>query len=234
MPKINVSSAPAKNAATYINQKLQASAGKAVTLFLSGGSSLKVLSYINLELLSSTTTVVMGDERFTKVSEGSNYIQLTETSFFKSLQKRGVNFINTAVGETEDLTSFTQRLNDEYQKIKTDRGEQYQIGLFGIGHDCHTASIFPQDTEKAFKELYLDAPAQYISVIEPTNEFPERVTITPAFIDTELDDIIVYAAGKQEMLLTLQFAQHEYMCPALTLLKHSKAQLFTDAEIARL
>ena len=224
---------PAHDAGLFITQSMFEHINDRVLLLLSGGSSLEILKYIDTDVLGPHITIMMADERFTDDALGNNFSQLSHTDFYRDAKVAGVKFISSKVRKDETHSAFTKRLRDKLLKYLKGSSKPFIIGTFGIGHDCHTASIFPKQTKKEFDKIYATS-ASYISINEPNNEFHKRTTVTPEFIKNEINEVIIYAAGKQESLFALQYAKTVNQCPALLLTEHGNFTLFTDAEIAEL
>lgn len=233
MKRINASGMPAHDAGIFITQSLFTHLSDKILLLLSGGSSLQILGHIDTDSLGPHITIMMVDERFTKDIAGNNFTQLTKTDFYQDAKTAGVKFISSKPRKNETHSVFTKRLRDALLKYLEGSAKPYIIATFGIGHDCHTASIFPKTTKKEFNDLYATS-ASYIAVSEPNNEYHKRTTITPEFIKSKIDEIIIFAAGKQETLFTLQYAKSANQCPALLLTEQDNYTLFTDAEITGL
>ena len=232
MERINNSAAPAHEAGVFLKNRLEDHAGKSILLLLSGGSSLAVLANVDTTVLGSHITMAMADERFT-IGDGNNFTQLAATEFYTDAKEAGVQFIDSRVDKNESHELFAKRLATVLHEYCIQNPNAYIIGLFGIGHDCHTASIFPKQTIEEFNSIY-DKTSPLIPVDEPNDQYHKRVTVTPAFINSKVDELLIYAAGKQETLLSLTFAEQEHECPALILTNHQKSSMFTDAEIPSL
>jgi 6-phosphogluconolactonase/glucosamine-6-phosphate isomerase/deaminase len=170
------------------------------------------------------------DERFTTDAEGNNFLQLQQTEFYKKVKDSGAQFFNSSPKENETQTEFSSRLKEEIEKYFYSNPESYALGVFGIGEDGHTAGIFPMG-EKEFTDTYR-TPEFYIPVFEPANAYPHRSSITPAFIEEVVDDVVLYAVGtnKCENILDYMynrtFTEHEI--PALIPASHPQSVLFTD------
>lgn len=87
--------------------------------------------------------------------------------------------------------------------VVTDVARPYGIALFGIGPDGHTAAIFPMDAGP-FTETYTNIPTTMTAVTYSNNPFPQRVSITPDFIRTYLDETFVYATGAEKRPVLVQ------------------------------
>ena len=144
--------------------------------------------------------------------------------------ENNIVFINTSVKTGETHKKYITRLNKELENYLQEHPEAYLIGLFGVGYDGHTAGIFPKQTKSEFEKIY-HSDNYFIGINEPDNEFHKRVTLTPSFIHESIAEVILFAAGKQETLMTLSFTERVHQFPALLLTKHKHCSLFTDAEI---
>jgi 6-phosphogluconolactonase/glucosamine-6-phosphate isomerase/deaminase len=228
--KTHISETPEKEAGEYICKKLQEHAGEQILLLLSGGSAFSILDHIDPSCIGPHVHIGLSDERFTTDAQGNNFLQLQQTAFYKKIQESGAQFFDSFPKEHETQFEFSNRLKLEIEKYFYAYPESYALGIFGIGEDGHTAGIFPMG-EKEFADTYKTAEF-YIPVTEPTNTYPLRSSITPAFIEEVIDDVVLYAVGtnKCENILDYMynrtFAEHEI--PALIPASHPQSVLFTD------
>lgn len=229
--KINVSETPAKDAALHITKLLSSSKGNTLVL-LSGGSALPIFDYIDEEVLNSNQTFMMMDERFSDDSTINNYLQFSQTNFFKKIQSRSAKVIessfDTSVTTLEEAAIAMQKTLEYFFKVQENCNV---IALFGIGKDGHTASIFPKESEGEFNVLYRTNKL-YIPVTEESNTCKERMTITPYFIKNFVNHSILFAIGAEKcdgILQQMKDGSYDaYQIPALIPSRHPTSQLFTD------
>lgn len=234
MQNINSSTEPAIEAGVFINKLFKKHQHKNIIFFMSGGSAINVLNKLDVSSLGKHVTAIMADDQFTNKEIGSNYLQMKNSKFYPEAKAAGVKFIDTTAQKHKDQSELADGLNKKLQTLLTNKKDTYCFGLFGVGHDCHTANIFPAQSKEKFDQIYKHE-GPYIGVLNKQgSDYPERVTLTPSFIQKQVKELVVYAAGKQEVLLSIQFAKHEWQCPGLILTNHKKSFLFTDAEIMNL
>jgi 6-phosphogluconolactonase/glucosamine-6-phosphate isomerase/deaminase len=228
--KTNISSNPTKEAREYISQVLREHSESPVLFFISGGSALRVLECIEPDALKQSQTIMMMDERFTKDQNGNNFSLLTQTTFFKNAQGSGVEFISTLPKEDERHEQFSERIDAQVETYLQAHSDAYVLGLFGIGEDGHTASIFPA-TEQDFIEAYTSEHT-FVPITRPQEQYPFRISITPAFIEEKISEAVLYAVGSKKCdnilsyMHTKNFGAHEI--PALIPARHPESTLFTD------
>lgn len=232
--EITQTDTPEKAAGTSISSILKARQDQPVLLLLSGGSALKVLEHIDPASLYKNTTVLMADDRFTDDSEHNNFLQLKETNFFQAATDRGVTFVDTVPERESDTPeSFATGIHKTLSYYVDIHPDAYVIGLFGVGNDGHTASIFPDNSEAAFRSKYFNDEL-YMASKNPAGPITDRITITPYFIKHHLDEILIYAAGASKKLILEQLSNPDtkaHQLPAKLLTEKGKVTLFTDQEL---
>ncbi|MDA8596969.1 6-phosphogluconolactonase [Candidatus Pacebacteria bacterium] len=205
-------------------------------LVLSGGSAFNVIKHLSGTYPSKQLTLLLADERFTSDVSGSNYLQLTQTDFFKRVEESPnsaaisttPNLGDASITETAFALEKTLRY---YLQIHPDT---HIIALLGIGEDGHTASIFPNESKEVFDAVYTNDHL-YIPVSKPDDRYPERMTITPYFISHLVDDVVIYAVGKEKCenviseLVKDNRSVHEL--PAAIAAGHPRSNLFTDCQL---
>ena len=228
----HISLEAAKEAGAYIEKRIFDNYNKSILFIISGGSSLAVLEHINPEKISKSTTLVVTDERFTNDLVGNNFLQLQQTIFYSKAREVGVQFISTIPLDNERHEQFAERIQKQIESYYSENLNSYTIGLFGIGEDGHTASIFPT-TEIEFNTAY-KSDSYYVPVTQPEQKYPFRATVTPSFIEEKINDVVLYAVGSTKCDNILKymhnknFAHHEI--PALIPAQHPSSILFTDCQ----
>lgn len=228
--RTQVSVTPETEAGKYLTEVLDAHATREVLLILSGGSALSILHHIHTDSLGSHVTVCMADERYTHEIDGQNFTGLMQTSFYEHARESHVQFLDTTPKQHEPLHVFTLRIKDMLEAYITEHPNCYAIGVLGIGEDGHTAGIFPA-SENEFTTLYRGGE-YYVSLTQTKAPYPFRSTITPTFIEEVLDEVILYAVGKNkcenilDYMYNRTFEPHEI--PALIPASHPQSTLFTD------
>lgn len=230
--KTHISESPAQDAGVYIQNLLQVHSHTSILFLIGGGSSLSVLEYIEPEVLGKHITVCTTDERFTREDKGNNFLQLQQTNFFKRGEAEGMKSISTYPQEGETHTQFSERIQGELESYYKKNPQGYTLGLFGIGEDGHTASIFPSP-ESEFLTTYV-TDSLYVPVLRPALTYTQRTTISPAFIEDMLTDVILFAVGSNKCDNILNYMHNKnfkhYQIPALIPAQHPKSILFTDCE----
>lgn len=228
--KTVISNTSAQDAGVYIQEKLSLNKEKKILFIVSGGSSLTVLSHIDQTVLGDHMTVILTDERFTEDQTGINFIQLQKTDFYTHALEKQVHFISSKPQSGESHSEFAQRLDTTLQNYLNENTNVYVIGIFGIGEDGHTASIFPT-SEVAFDTTF-KADALYTAVTQEVTAYPQRVTITPSCIQETLDEVVLYAVGSVKCDNILNYIHNKnfthFQIPALIPAQHPQSILFTD------
>ncbi len=228
--KTSITAAPGQDAGKHISDTLRMHAHQPVLFLISGGSALTVLTHIDPEVLGANITIGLVDERFTTDEQGNNFMQLESTDFYKTALEKGVRFIVTKPHSGERHENFALRIGDALESLIETTHTQFTVGLFGIGEDGHTASIFPS-TEHEFKQAY-NSDRPYVAISRPDIPYPFRISLTPQFIEEKIDEVILYAVGSKKCdnilsyMHTKNFGAHEI--PALIPARHIGSTLFTD------
>lgn len=182
--KIDGIQKPAKHLAKTIADRLQN--GKGVLWLVPGGSAIAVAAetakLLRKERLDNIDNlkISLTDERYGAVGHpDSNARQLKEAGF----DLPEAHFIPVLSGSNAKVTTanFDAKLKNLLQ------GNDYKIGLFGIGADGHTAGIKPESIAVRSGELAVN----FIS------EDYHRITITAKAIG-QLDEAVVYATGPEK------------------------------------
>jgi len=227
-----VSTNPEQQAGEYIRSKLREHENKDILLYISGGSSLNILQFIQNDVLIQNVTICMGDERFSRDDTINNFLQLKKTDFYSRAVTRFVHFIDTCPIVEESHSSFCNRIHttlSDYYKTHTNT---YTLGLFGVGEDGHTASIFP-NTKKEFSKIY-ESKNYFVTTVQKTVPCPKRISITPTIISNSLDAVVLYAVGQAKCAGILRHISDTSIelhdMPAQALALHTNAKLFTDCQ----
>jgi 6-phosphogluconolactonase/glucosamine-6-phosphate isomerase/deaminase len=151
--KTQTSDTPSLEAGQYIQEKLASHKDEYILLLVAGGSALAVLEAIDGTKLTSKVTIATTDDRFTHEAKGNNFAQLQQTNFYKDAREVGVQCISSKPQMSDTHESFTKRITLAFEDYFKIHSNSYTIGLFGIGEDGHTASIFPT-SESEFISKY--------------------------------------------------------------------------------
>lgn len=228
--RTHVSEAPDRDAGKHLSALLERHKSESILLVLSGGSAFAILPHIDPNVLGPHVTICMADERFTRDEDGNNFLQLAHTDLYTQAQAAGCAFIDSTPHAHEPQHQFTLRMQEAFTAYMDAHPEYYAVGTFGIGEDGHTAGIF-STPHKEFTSLYRSGEL-YVSLTQTSAPYPFRATITPTFIEEVLDEVILYAVGKNkcenilDYMYNRTFEQHEV--PALIPASHPQSTLFTD------
>src|SRR3989338_1207411 len=229
-----------------------------VLLFLSGGSCIKAYPYLAESILRlfrnsedddiQNLTILQVDERFQpKKKEDSNAYQMEKAGLWKTCQKANLEYYT--VSQERSLGDSVEFYNDTMKKFNISRMPQfdkegtqrkkkmYQIGVFGIGEDGHTAGLL-----RGY-ESYWNTESFYVGY-ENSGQFKNRITLTPCSIK-KMDMIFVLVQGdkKKKVLkklnhLTMKQCSNEdekeleNKFPAVVLSDIPQVEIFTDQKIS--
>jgi 6-phosphogluconolactonase/glucosamine-6-phosphate isomerase/deaminase len=231
---LHIDANPALRAGEYLNTLFSHYSRIPILFIISGGSALGILDLINSTSLDTRFTLGVLDERFSTDPKVNNFLQLSQTKFFKSALGKGAHTISTLPQEGERQEMLEKRLESSLHTWKTDHPAGKIIITQGIGPDGHTAGIMPYpDDPKTFEALFLgDA---WVASYDATgkNQFPLRVTTTLTFLK-EVGHSIVFIKGgeKGEILNTVLSPQGDlYKTPARIIHNMAQVDLFTDLTI---
>jgi 6-phosphogluconolactonase/glucosamine-6-phosphate isomerase/deaminase len=229
--KNSYSSTPKEDAGAHITAVLKEKSDVPTLLVLSGGSCAQILPHLRIEARTAPLVIAFGDERFTTTKEGNHYAQFRESDFYRELPEENISLVPSLPLPGEDHQSFAKRMNDAYETFLDAYPNAYALGIFGIGEDGHTAGIFP-GPEKEFLQTYRRTEEYCIPVVYLQSRYPQRISVTPAFIEDVLDEVVLFATGtnKCENILDYMFNRsfEEYQIPALIPASHPQSILFTD------
>ena len=227
--EIHVKDNPAKALGERITSVINEHEGD-VLCFLSGGSALAVVEYIQPMYRSECRTIfMMGDERVSGAPTANNYLQLANRYLgFRILD----HTIDTSIQPDEHVKEFAKRMNTEVETTISTANNLKIITILGVGEDGHVAGIFPMERSD-FQDTY-QSDQMYVPVRLDRLEFNFRASLTPEFILNKVSELFVYAAGesKTDMLYFLigdDKATHER--PAELIKQHISAHVYTDQPI---
>ncbi len=231
--RIDVSETPRIQTGRYLSELLEAHHASPILLMLSGGSVSSILPHINTDTLGPHVTITFVDERFTLDSKGSNFLQFQQTDFYETVKENSVSFISTVPKPEETQALYTDRISLALRTFMSTYPNAYTLGVFGIGDDGHTASIFPS-TQHEFTTRF-DTDEYYVAVTNAPQPYVLRSTIPPFFIEECIDDVVLYAVGENKCNTVLidmhnkNLQPHEV--PALIPALHPESILFTDCHL---
>lgn len=205
-----------------------------ILLLLAGGSSLKILPGINIDLISSKTTISSLDERYSLNPSENNMEQIMQTEFFSKARENGANLIDTRVLEGESQEALAERFNKALNDWIIENPKGKIIATVGIGPDGHFAGIMPHPEDPGkFHDLFDKDPSQLAVGYDATgkNEFPQRVTTTLSLI-RRIGAAVCYVVGenKRDALEKLSSEEGSIESTPARILREipGKVFLFTD------
>ncbi len=220
------SSTPSVDAGVALTRFLEKNKELPVLLLLSGGSAFEILPHVDMSVLSPRITLGLVDERCETNPLINNFIQLSETDFFKKAIELGVKVIDISIKEGESCSdvgnNFERKLCDWMNVNKKGK----IIVTMGIGGDGHTAGIMPN--------IYEDFESTYVlsyEVPKDVNEYTKRITTTYKFLREKVDEAIVYATGeaKQSLIKSIEAKDKNiFEMPSQILNEMKSVTVFTD------
>ena len=197
--ELHVSACPAEEAGKELARLANGSAGP-ILLLLSGGSALAILEHARIDGGKlGTATIAVLDERVSADPALNNFAQLMSRTFFADARERGAAAIDTRVLPGETPERHAERFEAALRLWKQKNPDGSVLATMGIGEDGHTAGImpFPEDRE-AFAALFEGDRWVVGYDAGEKNAIPLRTTVTNAFLRTEVDAAICYAAGERK------------------------------------
>ena len=200
---------------------------------LSGGSSPKKL----YELLASEsyrnridwdqTYFFFGDERFVPVNDPQRNSLMAKDYLFHPLKIKESNIfeVDTTSSPEESAVKYWQSINAHFQE----KIVEFDFNLLGIGHNSHTASLFPNtavlnESEATIKSVFVEEIDSY------------RITMTAPLINQSRHiAFLVFGKGKADavfhILVDPSGTSTQYPARLITKDKN-KVQWFLDEKAA--
>lgn len=203
-------------AADYVNTVLSEHQNSPVLLLLSGGSSLKVPSLIDLRLCDHVTVALI-DERISPNVDDRNVTGLEKIEF---VSPAGLHFLPIEQKKTPEVSAARYE-NVLKHWVRAHPGA-FVFAILGMGPDGHIAGMMP-GFEKFFngKTWVVGYDAGH------ANKFPNRVTVTNTFLNNIVDDAVLYATGREKMKALTNI----HMYPAGIIYEMKHVGIFTDQPI---
>lgn len=241
-PVLEKSDNPAYAAGTYISDVLSTHVDQPILLLLAGGSSRKVLPYINPEYLTKHITVTVTDERFTDDMSENNFDVLQTMKFYEDLTSVDAYCINTSVvggniayeehSKQEGVKLHASQFSNHIEEWLKEFPSGIIVGLFGMGPDGHIAGIIPG----IYKGDEFDAKFLGTSLVEVVEDnrsdaaHPIRVSVTMSLMK-RIHYPILFLEGENkkpalEKALNEETAYEEI--PARIILDMKTPVIFTD------
>lgn len=224
-------------AAKIIGQKISADLtgwkNEPVLLLLSGGSSLRILDYIEIQNWTNITLFFL-DERHSVNNADSNFAELTRSNWFTKISEANVKYIDSRVLPDENLDSFSKRLADNLNNWLMANPNGKKLAIMGMGPDGHVAGIFPYpENPEMFTKLFTGQELVVSHNVAGKNKFPLRVTTTFSFF-RQLDKSYAYICGEEKRNALIQLmknTQPKHDLPAGIFYNIKDILLVTDINI---
>lgn len=174
-------------------------ADKPTLLLLSGGSSLEVVKHMNPNILRSNLSFGLVDERFGVHERDRNLTAILKTPFVKSAQKQGrpITAIEATSGSVQESASRYEAYLKQWRVTFRD---SVIAAVLGIGADGHVAGVMPFPGDRAwFEDTFANSRKWVVGYdTKGVGDFPQRVTVTPYFLNQEVDYAIAFACGRKK------------------------------------
>lgn len=224
-----------QSAADALNLLFKKYSPKPFLFLSSGGSSLKILDYVNPIYFNSESTLTILDERYSKDASVNNFAQLEETSFYKNVAQNKCQIINTKPLENETMHGLAERFESQLKKWLENYKDGVIIASIGIGSDSHTAGIMPYPENNKFFEDMFNNKDSLVVAYDATgkNLHRDRVTTTLPFL-RKIKSAVVLASGdskKNALINLLSDNGNLAESPCRILRELENVQIFTDQDI---
>lgn len=218
-----------ETAGESINEFLRDNTRLPILFLMSGGSALKILDFIDENLLNENLTVTVLDERFTPNENDNNFAQIEKTAFFELAVNAEVNFIGTLPRPSETLTQMANRLEHSLKTWVLENPNGKIIAILGMGEDGHTAGIFADADLHSFQQKFC-GEKWVVGYDNLGQKLPkERITTTFTFFE-KIDLGILFVCGeKKKAALEQVYKKQEpiNLLPALGIEKIKNVKIVT-------
>jgi 6-phosphogluconolactonase/glucosamine-6-phosphate isomerase/deaminase len=187
---------PLETAVKALTDALQQDAGVPILLLVSGGSAFGLLDLVPDSVLGPQLTLAVLDERCSEDPHINNFAQLQVTDFYQRAVAAEVVVLPTLVKEGESCAIVGQRFEAMLRAWRETHPTGVVVATMGIGPDGHTAGIMPGEYE-GVDFAGQDWVVSY-EVPESVNPYTQRITVTNTFLETQVDQAIVYAVGAEK------------------------------------
>lgn len=202
-------------------------------LLVSGGSALSLFDRSDLfSGDASNMFITVLDERFDP--QHSNFAALSSRPLFKTLVDRGASSGNPFTHKNSDtMGGVAEYMHTTITDWYSRNPHGHSIATFGIGHDGHTAGIFPDNEDRAWFRQYTETDKLYIAIdVGSRNPHRYRITATPRCIQKVMDGI-VFVTGKEKGPILKQFIDETvpHRIPAVYIKSVPRVCIYTDATV---
>lgn len=220
-------------AAQFLNETLGSYGDVPVLLLVSGGSALKILSYVYLTRCGHMT-IGLVDERISDNVKDRNMTALEATGFFRLVKHAHPVFLS--VKQEVTLPRSARQYEEDLRSWRKNHLDGKIVVIAGIGPDGHTAGImpFPNDPEQ-FRKLFEGREWVVGYDAGEKSQFPHRVTLTNTFL-RQADAVVVFACGrekKEAIERTLESEGNLHQTPARIVREMKHVGLYTNIPLPR-
>ena len=207
---------------------------KTPILFLSsGGSSLQLLSALDLSNFNNRVTISVLDERFTIEQKNSNFYQLMHTPFYWPVKDKQSMFIDTQPRKDELIDGLVDRYETELHHWVESHKGGIVIITQGVGANGQTAGILPYPEDKdEFEKLFLKTDKWIVGYnAGAKSDLPLRATVTIPFLTKVVDHCVAFMTGseKKDAFKKTQAEDGEnHITPARIMHEMKDVELYTD------
>ncbi len=222
-----------KAAANALNASFAAQRGKEFLFLSSGGSSLALLEYLDVQYFGPGSTIGVLDERYSADPTVNTMAQLVRTSFYKKVRSAGAHFIDTEIKANESIESVAARFEKSLRDwVKRTQGTI--VASAGLGQDAHTSGIMPYPEDpRHFDALFNEDHWITAYDARDKNPYPLRVTTTLPFL-RRITAAVIFAVGENKKqalrrLLSDEGTLHESPCRIWR--EITETHVYTDQEV---
>jgi 6-phosphogluconolactonase/glucosamine-6-phosphate isomerase/deaminase len=190
-----------EQAGKALNEMVNSRNGKSLLMLLSGGSSLKLLDYIEADNLTGVTFGML-DDRYSYDASVNAFMMLAggdiASGFFTKVVSAGATFLDSAPGELESLETYAEKYELEIKKWIGLYPDGIIRATIGIGPDGHTSGVlpFPENPEK-FNKLFNSE--KLVVGYDVGNKNPHRYRMTSTFtLMRKLDQSLTFIIGENK------------------------------------
>ncbi len=192
--KVNIT----EKAGKALNDIIKNRNSKPLLMLLSGGSSLKLLDYVEDDAFSPDVTLGMLDDRYSTDPTVNSFGIIQDSSFVKKAKAKGSTFLDSSVHEKESLEQYGLR----YEKYIRAWMFQHPDGIIratvGIGPDGHTSGVLPHpEAPEKFDALFNSE--RLVIGYDVGDKNPHRYRMTSTFtLMRKFDAVLTFMTGENK------------------------------------